>query len=455
MRTYSGGSWAPDGSIVFAQAALGLFRVPAVGGEPEQLAVPDKGKGEQAYVRPLVLPDGHAVLFTTIFKDDSTRVVARLLDTGETVTVLEGGFGARYLPSGHLLFGQRDRLMAVRFDVNTLRTTGAPVVVQEGVYTKVGLGVANVTSTDAGIVGYVSGHASDESGRLVWLDRAGRRDASISEPVEAPRGLRLSPDGRRVAVTIGPPGRGQIWIYDVAGGVQPLKLTFQNHNIFPLWSPDGKQVAFMERAGDGRRLLTLPSDGSVLSPELLIANDATGPPASWSPDSANVLIYGGQPFKIQVLRLADRRITRWLDTPFSESGGNFSPDGHWLVYGSNQSGVMDIWVRPFPGPGAPVRVSSGGGSKPFWSRDGREIFFQDGPKVMASRVLSSSLQFRVESPRLLFEGGFVRDETDPIMNFLDVAPDGRFLAVESTESAASASLVVVQHWEQELNRLLP
>jgi hypothetical protein len=102
-----------------------------------------------------------------------------------------------------------------------------------------------------------------------------------------------------------------------------------------------------------------------------------------------------------------------------------------------------------------VRVSAGGGSKPLWARDGKEIFFQNGPKMMASRVLSSSPEFRVEAPRLLFEGGFVRDDTDPVLTYLDVAPDGRFLAVEPAQSGATASVVVVQHWEQELNRLLP
>ena len=126
-----------------------------------------------------------------------------------------------------------------------------------------------------------------------------------------------------------------------------------------------------------------------------------------------------------------------------------------MAYDSDQSGALDIWVRPFPGPGAPVRVSSEGGNKRIWSRDGHEILFENGPKMMAARVLAVSPEFRLETPRLLFEGGFVRDETDPNLTYVDVAPDGRLVTVEAIEHGDTASVVVVQHWEQELNRLLP
>jgi hypothetical protein len=115
---------------------------------------------------------------------------------------------------------------------------------------------------------------------------------------------------------------------------------------------------------------------------------------------------------------------------------------------------MEIWVRPFPGPGAPVRISAGGGHEPVWSRDGTELYYDNGPRLMAARVVTNSPAFRAESPRPLFEGGFVYDETDPNLRLYDVAPDGRFLMIERA-SASSATIVVAQHRDEELKRLLP
>jgi serine/threonine-protein kinase len=451
---YSGASWAPDNRIVFAQGALGLFRISASGGEREQLAVPDKAKGEQGYARPFVLPDGRAVLFTVIFSGGATRVVARRFDSPDLITIIDGGFGARYLPSGHLVYGQGDRVMVARFDAGSLRLEGTPVAFLDGVFTKAGVGVSNITFSSTGTLVYASGHTDNRIARLVWLDRHGTRVGVISEPVERPRGMKLSPDGRRIAVGVGPPAQGQIWIYDASGSSQPLKLTSLNHNLFPTWSPDGKRVAFMERSASSTRVLSLPADGSALQPEVLIPA-SVGPPVAWSPDSQSVLLHRQKPSKITVLRMSDRRMTQWLDTPFTENGGSFSPDGHWLVYASDQNGPSDVWVRPFPGPGAPVRVSSEGGGKPMWSRDGKEIIFPNGPKLMSARVLSVSPEFRVEAPRMLFEGSFLREDADPNLTYLDLASDGRILAAEQASSGGTASMVVMKHWEQEIERLLP
>jgi serine/threonine-protein kinase len=456
---YSGAAWAPDDTIVFTQGILGLFRVAAQGSAPERLAAPNVEKGEKGYARPILLPDGQTVLYTLIFTDGATRIVGRQLGGGEPVTIVEDGFGPHYRPSGHLVYGQGDRLMAVRFDAATLRTAGMPVEVQRGVFNKPVEGVTNVASARDGTSVYVAGHSNPPTGRLAWLDRNGKRGALVTaEPLEGPRNLRLSPDGRRAVVTVGPMGQGgQLWVFDLTGSRQPLKLTFRFHNSFAVWSPDGKRLAYMSRDGATTRLLSLPADGSSTEPENMGADDRAPLPLDWLPHPALLLVQELQPRKLVLLSVGDRTASRWLHTPFHEAGARFSPDGRWLAYASNPTGTWEVFVRPFPGPGEPVRVSSDGGHKPTWSRDGRELFYESGNRLISARVLSLATGFGVEAPRVLFEGGVMSEETDLGLNlrFLDAAPDGRFLVLEPASAGATASMVVVEHWDDELKRLLP
>jgi serine/threonine-protein kinase len=277
--------------------------------------------------------------------------------------------------------------------------------------------------------------------------------------------VRLSPDGQRVALTIGPPAQGQLWIYDLSGAAQPTKLTFTGHNLFATWSPDGKQIAFLSRVGDGNSLLAIPSDGSTVQAEPLLKGDVSGAPSAWSPDGAFLLYVrqAGGPQQDQghqqppvpkawLVAVRDHTEHQWLQTPFSEWGGSFSPDGHWLAFTSNQTGTPEVWVRPFPGPGAPVRISSEGGQKPVWSKDGKEIVYENAGTLLTANVTIRSAELRAEAPHVLLEGGFMHDDTDPNMCYVDVAPDGRVLIVEARQPSSDAAIVVAQHWDQELTR---
>jgi serine/threonine-protein kinase len=443
---FSGATWGPNNSIVFAQIGGGLFRVPAAGGQPERFAAPDRTKQEMNYTSPSFLPGGRALVYTVMVQGGQTRIMARTLDGDVTTTVVEGGFGAKYLPSGHLLYGQGDRLMAVPFNVATLKATGTPLVLQEGVSTKVENGFTNVATASDGTGVYVSGRAATATRHLIWVDRRGTHVAQIAaEPLERPRYPRLSPDGRRLALTIGPNNFGQIWIYDLAGSAQPLRLTFQDHNLFPIWSPDGKRIVFSSRANSDQ-ILSIPADGSATKPERVIADQNPAVPRDWSPDGAVILFQEMR--QLHLLHLNEGKARRWLQTPFAESDGRFSPDGQWLAYTSDQSGSAEVWVRPFPGPGAPVRVSPDGGHDAVWSHDGKELFYRNGLKILVARVVPDAT-FRVETPRALFEGGF---ETAGSDRAYDVAPDGRFVmsANEPNDNTTPASIVVVLNWPKEL-----
>ena len=466
--SFSGATWGPDDKVVYTQGILGLFRVAARGGKPERLAAPDIEKGEKAYDRPTLLPDGQTVLYTLIFTDGATRIVGHRLDGAPPVTIVEDGFGARYRPSGHLVYGKGDRLMAVRFDAATLATVGQPVQIQDGVFNKPELGLTNIASASDGTSVYVAGHSTPPTGRLVWLDRRGKRGAAVvDEPLEGPRNLRISPDGRRAVMTVGPMGQGgQLWIYDLTGSRQPMRLTFRDHNTFAVWSRDGRRLTYSSRVGSTVRMLSLPADGSSTEPEPIsgISDRGTdsgldiGPPLDWSPDPAVLLVQQMQPRKLALFSLGDHKTTHWLQTPFRDTGGRFSPDGRFLAYAADPTGTWEVWVRPFPGPGEPVRVSSDGGRKPTWSHDGREIFYESGDRVMSARVLSLAPALGVEAPRVLFQAEIAREdsELDLGLRYLDVAPDGRFLVVERpANTTAPATMIVVENLDDELKRLLP
>jgi serine/threonine-protein kinase len=448
--TYEGGVWLGDGTIVFSQG-FALQRIDANGGEPRMLAGPNESRGESGYDRPTILPGG-SIAYTVQIRGGRKRVDARGLQGGEPKTIVEDGFGAQYLAPGYLMFGQADdRLMAVRFDAATLQTSGTPVEVVPAAFTNHPEGVSNLAvSADGGTAVFLSGRNPGVFGRPVWVDSSGGPTGQIvQEPLEHPRNPRLSPDGSRLALSVGPPGQGDIWVYDLTHAAQPVKLTFHDHNNFPVWSPDGRKIAFLTATGPTAGTFSILADGSAIQPDALADAPDPAAPMDWSPDG--LLVY----WKTSLWRVRppDRTRTAWAPAPFAQFGARFSPDGRWVAYSSTQSGSTEVWVRPFPGPGVPVRVSSGGGHEPTWSHNGKEIFFTNGTKMMAARVTTLEPSPVVEPPRQMFAGGFTYDTVDLVLRFYDVAPDGRFLVIEPA-TVKTPTLVVAQHWAEELKTRL-
>ena len=453
---FHGAAWAADDTIVFAlDGGAGLSRVAATGGVPEKLAAPDVTRGEENYYAPAMLPDGRSVLYTVALVGGHARVARRSLAGGGAAILIEGGFGARYLPSGHLVYGQDDRLMAVRYDIDSGLVVGSPVSVQENVFTRPPDAISNVATASNGTALYVAGRNTEDMRRLVWVDRRGSRlGPAVAQAFEGTRNPRISPDGRRLTATIGKSGRANIWVFDLAGTAQPLTLTFKNHNTFPVWSPDGKQIAFLSVNPSGGHVFSIASDGSESEPRQLTRGASSELPLAWSPDGNSLLLWSAQT-QLSVLSLGDRSASPWLASHFAEFGAAFSPDGRWIAYSSNQSGRLEIWVRPFSGKGAAVRVSADGGHDAVWARDGREIYYTNGSQLMAARVTPDADGLHPEPPHTLVEGGFTHDDADPNIRFFDAAPDGRLLVIEAFEKSAAAQIVVVQHWDDQLRGLLP
>jgi eukaryotic-like serine/threonine-protein kinase len=456
----SGISWGHADTIVYTRPGPkgGLFRIAASGGVPALVTAPDTKTGEQDYMSPELLPDGATAVFVVrkATSDNSRLVIAaRTLASGEQKVVVDNGVSPRYVRHGYLLYVQGSVLTGVRFDPGRLAASGPEVPLLNGIITKAS--IANFGVSRDGTLTYIPGSTVNYVSRLIWRARDGKLLAAASPAqLEYPRYPRVSPDGRRFAATVGPAQEGHIWIYDMAGAAQPYKITFNAHNTFPTWSPDGSRVAFSTtRDGPTRNLFTIAADGSVVEPTRVVANDRDKTNFTWSRDG--VLMY-------QALGDATRmdlwtqpaapggKSTVWLHTPFAENNPVFSPDGKWVAFVADTTGPDEVWVRPFPGPGSPVRVSSAGGHDPVWARDGKELFYQEGTKLMAAALLSMA-PMRFETPRVLFEGGFIPWEPNTPRTY-DVAADGRFLMIEPT-TTFSQRFNVVLNWVEELKRRVP
>ena len=455
-------SWGPNNSIVFFSMISGsLTRIEEDGGSPEVLTIPDKTHDEANHRLPHWLPDGKSVLFT-IFKawhDHEPRVALLDLKTRKWRVILEDAADARYVSSGHLIFLRHGILMAVPFNSQRGEITGSTVEIVPNVIQALnsfgGLaGAGQFATSDTGTLVYASGSLSpDREDELVWVDRKGTMKpiTPFKAPFWAPR---LSPDGQHIAyVTMGEDWRA--WIYDLHRGIA-TQLANEGKTDFPVWTPDGKRVAFKWWTSGEPNIYWQPTDGSTAR-ERLTNSEFHQVPSSFSPDGSTLAFVEGRPdrgLKINLLDLKSRRVTPLLNSQADESFPEFSPDGHWLAYVSNESDRNEVYVRPYPGLGAKTQVSSAGGDAPAWSRDGNQLFFRSGCELWVTDVRTAAT-FSASKPRLLFK--------QDCMNSLptrdwDVSPDGQhFLMTKlSTRKPQPVTeLILVQDWFEELKRLVP
>jgi serine/threonine-protein kinase len=446
---FSGASWGGQGMIAFARGSGPIQQVPDTGGNVQPLTRLEKA--EYAHRSPEFLPDGKSVLFVTLTGATAVKLVAQVLGTGERRDLIQSGDVARYAPSGHLVYAQGANLMAAPFDPQRLQVTGTAMPVVQGVLATGGIAQYSCSST--GSLVYVPGSVKAARLKLVWVDRKG-----AEQPVTAPAHNyvlpRVSPDGKRVAVGIEEED-SQIWLYDL-GRDTLTRLTFEgNANVDPVWTPDGQRIAFK---GTGNRLFWQPADGSA-GAEALTKSELAGNnvPGSWSPDGQVLTFMEINPntgYDVYTLPLKDGKPQPFVQTPSLETAPRFSPDGHFIAYGSDESGRVEIYVRPYPGPGGKWQISSEGGMEPVWNPKGREIFYRSGNKMMAVDVTTQPA-FSAGKPKMLFEGPYV--PTPRSFPDYDVSPDGqRFLMLKASEQGqAPAQINVVLNWFEELKRRVP
>jgi Tol biopolymer transport system component len=451
----SGGlSWAADGTLLIG-AEGGILRVPANGGTAE---VAVEAPEERRYT-PRLLPDGDSLLYGAPTADGGMQVLVQSLSTGEQTVVLENGYAARYLPTGHLVYSLGTDLFAIAFDLNGLRVFGNAVPVVQGVLGGGSLfaGISNYDISDDGTLVYVTDDSLVDQRTLVWVDRTGR-ETSLGAPSRSYVYPRMSPDGTKVALDVRDE-QNDIWIWDLARpGLARLTFGDSLENC-PVWSPDSRRVAFSSRAGPGApaTLFWRQADGTGSAEPLAPSNATIFCATSFLPDGSGLLAFtglGGAAGNddIGLVRIGENRLTPLLQTAFDEGNPSVSPDGQWIAYSSNESGRNEIYVRPIPDVDAGRwQVSTGGGEQPLWAHNGRELFYRSGAALMHAAI-DTDRGFAVSNPEVLFE-----DDYSPGLGgrAYDVSPDDeRFLMIKES-TAPSERIVVVQNWFDELERLAP
>ncbi len=436
--TVSGASWGASGVIVL-EDVFGLYRVDAGGGRLERIAVPDTLHGEQTYYWPEFLPDGQTVLFTLRRQGVDYPAALSLATRAITRFDMPGGH-ARYVEP-YLVFVNPDgAVAAVPFNPRKLAITGPPMPLFDHV--EVGpTGEAKLAISPSGVAAYMTGQSRQLG--LVLVDRTGvpRLLTAERRPYLTPR---ISPDGRRIATTIVPgAGIGDIWVLDIAQGALQ-RLTFGDSASLPVWSPDGRHIAYAHLSGDAagnyRDLYWITADGNG-RPEPLLRDSTSKNPGAFTPDGRQLIYYQlttGRPRDILSLPLdGTHRPIPVVASDANELAPALSPDGQFLAYVSDESGRSEVYVRPFRGGAGKWQVSPSGGDEPRWSPAGSELFYRSGDAMIAARYRGRPA-FAVVARDTLFRRPY---ESYPAYARYDVTPDGRhFVMIEGSDPSRTLTV---------------
>jgi serine/threonine-protein kinase len=442
VGNFKGGEWTDGEHILYApNADTGIYRIPADGGTPEVMTIPDPDNGERTHRWPQQLPGGGVLLTvgtSEIRTFDDARLAVWSPETGELHTVVEGGMYGRYVSTGHLIFTRDGTLFAVPFDPDRLEVSGRPEVVTEGVAADPLTGAAGFALSRNGTLAYIRGEVTQDK-RLWELGLDGHERLLREEP-DYFANVDVSPDGRFLALEVDG-ANSDIWIYDLEREAMS-RLTYEWNNLSARWSPDGQHIVYTRGRGGTGDLFWRRADGSG-EPELLLASEFLKLSTSFSPDGKMLAFHQLDPetgWDLWLLNLEDRTAGPFLNTPYFERSPIFSPDGKWIAYTSDETGRTEVFVRPYPGPGGKWQVSIDGGFAPSWAPDGKSILFGWNDAIYRVAVDASS-GFRAGKPEVL-------SRTSLQVTAADLFPDGsRFAAVVPEEvEPIPAEIQVLVNW---------
>jgi serine/threonine protein kinase/Tol biopolymer transport system component len=447
-----GGAWNSDGTILFTPLFSGpIYRISAAGGEAT--VVTQLASGQVSHWYPRFLPDGRHFLYVVAGRTDANAIYVGDLDGSKPRRLVDAELADVHLSSNRLLFVRQGTLFSQPFDVSALTLTGSPAPLAEQ--------VATVSASRAGPVLY---RTTPRPGRrqLVWLDRSGKEISRVGSPdgSRMPEGsdtdIAISPDGRYVALSRMVDQNHDIWLLETARGVLS-RFTFDTAAEYSArWSPDGRRVVFTSDRNGVFDLYVKPASGAG-SEELLLATPVNKSPIDWSPDGRVLLFRSTDPVTSHDLwalpLYGDRQPFPVARTNFIEAFAQFSPDGRWLAYQSNESGRTEVYAQPFPGPGAKLQISTNGGAQMRWRRDGRELFYLGlDSRLMAVpiRKADTGEGLIAGEPMPLFTahvGDIVPLQSGYSISYI-ISPDGqRFLMDTIVEEPAAAPITVILNWK--------
>ena len=453
-------TWGPNNTIIFEDDNV-FKTVNETGGEPTILTK-TKSAGER-HLYPHMLPDGKTVLFTVDFGIGELNryrlAVFRFGDDDYQIILNEEGYNAIYSNTGHILYGRSDRLMGVPFDLENLKVTDIPAPVLDNVSTNSITGSMSYALSHEGTIIYVPGTGSDDDVRSVLNVNLSGESTEFFDLKKRFEYARYSPDGKYVGFVIGEENDYNIWIYHIDGGaINQLTFYKQGAVSYFVWSPDSKTIAYATMAGDSTNSIyvkridgTGPVQKIYTSPsvEYLSVSD-------WSSDGDKVLFYqlliGGNS-DIFVYSFQDSRAKPILATPAFEVEPNFSPNGKWLTYMSDESGFYEIYVRPYPESTSGVwKISNSGGDNALWSPDGKNLYYRTGNEMYAVDVTATDV-FSKGNPKKIFEGNYFL----PRARRFDIHPDGdRFIMIQRPDATlVEQKIFVIENFSEELKRLVP
>jgi serine/threonine protein kinase/Tol biopolymer transport system component len=443
----SGGAWNRDDIILFTLVNGPLAQVHASGGAPSNVTTLPAEDARHAH--PFFLPDGHHfgyVAFGLGF--ESAVYVASINSSERTQLPLDATIFVQYA-QGFLLFAQGSTLMAQRFDERRNALVGAAVPVAEQLRVDYGSRSRHFSASATGVL--VFQEDPFPGFELVWYDRRGRRTGTLGNAADY-SDVHLSPDGRKLLVSIAEPGttNRDLWMFDVARGIRTRFTVSPEPETHNTWSPDGSRIVYDSLRKGHRDMFLKASDGSG-DEEVLLETEFDENPIDWSPDGRFIsyIRRSANTGNIWMLPLeGDRKPFPFRESSFFEIGGRFSPDGRWVAYFSNESGRAEVYVSPFSRPREKLQVSTAGGIDAVWGPDGKEIFYLSDGKLMVAAVSTDGDQFRVGEVKPMFN----LQTTGPRVKY-DMSPDGqRFIAVTRKRESVLAPLTLVDNWPELLGQ---
>jgi eukaryotic-like serine/threonine-protein kinase len=451
-----GGSWSADGTILYSPwGAGGLYRVTAQGGDPAPVT---RLEGEERDHRwPWFLPGGRRFLYEARYEQaERNAIYVGSLDSKEKRFLLQADSDLAFVPPGFLFFRSGDRLMVSAFDASSLRLSGEAVEVARGIESFPPTS-GSIFSASQDLLAFAP-HSEARLSRLVWLDRSGRDAGTLGAPANY-LGPRLTRDGRHLAVSIienfaRPP---DVWLYETNLGTGTRLTHASRVSLMPVFSPDGSKVVFSSNRKGAWNLYETDVSNPVGDRPVL---ESTLPkwPCDFTPDGRFLLYreYSSETRgDLKYLPMTgDRKPRSFVATAYDEGSGAFSPSGGWVAYTSDESGRTEVHVTSFPDASRHYRVSSGGGTQPRWSPDGRELFYLSGNKMMSVSVAKQGDDIAFGASQVLFERPFQTfgGTAFNISSRYDVSRDGRILALVRASDQPPPPLTLVFHWTEMLKK---